>query len=121
MSVPISAMITSAVRRWTPGIVQSSVDSWLRKAQLCASIAVRELGDLLVEEVEVSEDRADDQRVMGIKAALERFAQRGESSRRSLPLREVGEHLRVGGAGNERVEHRPARLAEDVARRHSRA
>ena len=35
---------------------------------------VAEAGDLLVEEVQVSQDRADDQRVMGLEAALQRFA-----------------------------------------------
>ena len=35
-----------------------------------------ELGDVLVEEVQMRQDRADDQRVVGLEAALQRFAQR---------------------------------------------
>src|SRR5439155_9916442 len=62
---------------------------------------LRELLDRLVEEVDVGEDPADDQRVLRAEATRERF-----------PEREVSQHFRVGRARNERVQHRPPRLAQ---------
>jgi hypothetical protein len=79
-----------------------------------------EPGDLLLEEIEVGEDRADHRRVMGLKAARQRLAQRRDL-RAQLPFREVGQHLGIGGALNERVEHRPARSAEKCRWRRNRA
>ena len=58
--------------------------------------------DLLVEEVEVGEDRRDDQRVLAVETADQRLAQGGDL-RAQPALRQLGQHLRVGGAGNERV------------------
>ena len=52
------------------------VNRWLKRAQLFLD-RVREPFDLLVEEVQVREDRADQQRVLGVKAPLQRLAQRG--------------------------------------------
>ncbi len=72
-----------------------------------------EFGDRLVEVVDVGEDASDDQRVPGFEAALQRLAQRGQLGTQ-LALREVGEHDGVGRAGDQRFEHRAARLAEDV-------
>jgi hypothetical protein len=74
---------------------------------------LRQLGDVLVQEVQVREDRTDDQRVVGLKAALERFFELGELLAQKA-LGEVGEHLGIGGAGHQRVEHRPPGDAEDV-------
>ena len=65
---------------------------------------VREPVDRLVEEVDVREDLPDDQRVLGLEAALERLAERGDLLAQ-LPVREVGEHVGVGRA------LRPARRA----------
>ena len=59
------------------------------------------------------EDRADDQRVMRLKASFERYFERGDLGTQ-LAVREVGEYLGIGRAGDERVEHRAAGLAEDV-------
>jgi len=61
------------------------------------------------------QDRADDQRVVGLKAALKRLPQRREL-RSQLAFGQIGQHLRVAGPGDERVEHRAARDAEDVSR-----
>ena len=49
----------------------------------------------------------------GLKAALERLAQGGELGAQ-LALGQIGEHLRVGRAGHERVEHRAPGGAQDV-------
>ena len=71
--------------------------------------------DLLIKEVDVREDRADPQRVQMIEAALERLFERGQL-RAQATLREFREHLGIGGAVHERVEHRPPGLPEDVGR-----
>src|SRR3990172_41582 len=61
--------------------------------------------DVLVEEVDVGEDRADDERVLVAEAALERLAQRRDLGAQPA-ARELGEHGWVGGASDERVQHR---------------
>jgi DNA anti-recombination protein RmuC len=76
---------------------------------------VCQLLDLLVEEVQVREDRADQQRVQRLEAALQRLAQRWELLAQ-LAASQLGEHVGVGRAGDQRVEHRAAALAEDVGR-----
>src|SRR6266508_2295327 len=73
---------------------------------------VREQIDLLVEEVEVGEDRADHERVVSLETPFERLPQRGQL-RAQLAAREFGEDLGIGGAREERVEHRSAGDAED--------
>jgi hypothetical protein len=76
---------------------------------------VREAVDLLIEEVDVREDRADPQRVQLVEATLERLFERGQLLAQPA-FGELGEQLGVGRAMHERVEHRAARDAEDVAR-----
>ena len=53
---------------------------------------VAEASDLLVEEIDVREDRSDPQGVHAIKAALQRFAQRGDLLAQPA-LGQVGEDL----------------------------
>ncbi len=67
----------------------------------------------------MGEDRGDDQRVLRVEAADERLPERRDFLGQ-LALREFGEHLRIGGAGDERVEHRPPGGAEDVGREGAR-
>lgn len=71
--------------------------------------------DRPVEEIEVDEDVAHDQGVLVREAALQRLAQSRQPGARA-PAGKLGQHLGVGGAANERVEHgvraRPARLAD---------
>jgi len=78
-------------------------------------VSVREAVDLLIKEVQVREDRADQQRVQTVKAPLQRVLERGELLAQPAPG-EVGEHVGIGGARDERVEHRAARDTEDVRR-----
>src|SRR6266508_5089056 len=66
--------------------------------------AGREQLDLLVEEIEVGEDGGDDQRVLGVEAADERLLERRDL-RAQLAPGELGEQLRVGAAGDERLQH----------------
>ena len=73
MSPPVSAMITSAVRRWMPGIVQSASTAGCERGDLRLDRG-RDLGDRFVEIVDVREDPADDDRVLGIEAALQCLA-----------------------------------------------
>jgi hypothetical protein len=103
MSVPISATMTSAVRAATPVMVAAGATPASRAGPSSVSIASGESLDLLVEEVQVGEHRADDEGVVGLKAALERFAQRGQLGAQAT-LGEFGESDGVGGAGHERVE-----------------
>jgi hypothetical protein len=60
---------------------------------------VREPLDLLVQEVQVGEDRADQQRVDGVEAALQRLSQLGQLLAQAT-LGEIGEDVGVGGAGH---------------------
>jgi len=69
--------------------------------------------DLLIEEVDVREDRADPQCVVLFEASLERLSQ-GWDLLAQLPPREVREHLRVSLAGDQRVEHVTGGSAPDV-------
>jgi hypothetical protein len=114
VAVPISATITSAVRPATQVMVAASATP---RASGRAQLGLDRVGeslDLLVEEVQVGEDRADHQRVVGSEAPLERFAQGGELGAQSA-LGQLGQHVRVGRARDERVEHAAAGQAEDVA------
>src|SRR4051794_430950 len=52
---------------------------------------------------------------MGVEVSLERLAQGGDLLAHLAP-RELRQDLSVGLAGDERVEHVAARLAEDVGR-----
>ena len=111
MSVPISASTTSAVRRCTPGIVQSS------------STAAPE-GQLLLDRVEsnpiCSSRKSRWARIAETSSACwaSRSDPRAPLERRDLRPQpatgELAQHLRVGRAGDERLQHRPARVAEDV-------
>jgi hypothetical protein len=74
-----------------------------------------ELLDLLVEEIDVPQDRADPQPVVGVEVSGERFAQGGDLLAH-LSARQIGENLRVGLAGDQRVEHVAPGLAHDVRR-----
>ena len=56
MSVPISATIASAVRRGDAGDRGGQLMAACPVGPSSASIAVRELGDVLVEEVQVRKD-----------------------------------------------------------------
>src|SRR5205823_7794198 len=72
-------------------------------------------GERFIEEVELGEDRADEQRVVGTEAAEERLPQ----LRQLLAQRALGEVRQYGGIpgpGDERPEHRAARDPEDVGR-----
>ena len=77
--------------------------------------------DRLVEEVDVREDLADDQRVLGVEAALERLAQRGDLlAQLALRARSASTSgLVVPDTSASSIV--AAGLAEDVARRRSRA
>ena len=97
-----------------PGIVQSALTAACERGDLRLDRG-RDLGDRFVEIVDVRKDPADDDRVLGIEAALQRLAQRRELEAQ-FPEREVGEHVRVGGAVDQRCEHRPAGFAEQVGR-----
>ena len=74
MSVPISASTGLAVRRCMPGIVQSSSTA-CREGELRLDLVGEQL-DLLVEEVEMGEDRRHDQRALAAEAADQRLLER---------------------------------------------
>ena len=76
--------------------------------------------DLLVEEVDVGEDRPDPERVQVIEAALERLFERRELGAQPA-LGQLGKHLRVGGALDQRRRASPGRRRRGCRWRHSRA
>src|SRR4051812_1243340 len=112
MSGPISAMITSALRRWTPGIVQSSSTACAKRGDALLD-RLREPVDLLVQEVQVREDRADQQRVQVVKAALERLLELRQLLTQPA-LGQLGEDLGIGRPRDQCVEHRAPGHAEQV-------
>ncbi|MCA1680322.1 MAG: hypothetical protein LC777_15905, partial [Actinobacteria bacterium] len=63
---------------------------------------VREPVDLLIEEVQVREDRPDQQRVQVVEAAFEGVAERGDLLAQAA-LGEIGEQLGIGRLSDERV------------------
>jgi hypothetical protein len=85
------------------------------RAQLLLD-GIREPVDLLVEGVDVREDRADPEGVMGVEVAFERFAQLRDLLAH-LPARQLRQDVGVGGAGDQRVEHVAPGLAHHVPRR----
>src|SRR4051794_41704597 len=62
MSVPISARMHSAPRRWMPTIVHSSSTAGAKARELLLD-RLRQALDVLVEEVDVGEDRANPEAV----------------------------------------------------------
>ena len=95
------------------------VNRWLKRAQLFLD-RVREPLDLLIEEVEVREDRADQQRVLGVEATLERLAQRREL-RAQPALGQLGQHLGIGRALDTARRASPGRRRRGCRSRRSRA
>ena len=73
-----------------------------------------ELLDLLVEEIDVAQDRPDPEPVVLVDMPLQGLAQRGDLLAH-LSARELGEHVRVGLAGDQRIEHVAPGLAQDVS------
>ena len=88
------------------------LNRWRERADLLLDEA-GELCDLLVEEIDVAQDRADPEPVVGVEVSGERLAQGGDLLAH-LPPRQFGEHVRVGLAGDQRVEHVAPGLAHDV-------
>ena len=80
----------------------------LERAQLLLDRVGQPL-DLLIEEVQVRQDRADQQRPAGVEAALERLLELRDLLAQLAPG-QLGQDLRVGRARAERVEHVPADL-----------
>jgi hypothetical protein len=64
-----------------------------------------ELLDLLIEEIDVAQDRSDPQPVMGVEVAGQRLLELADL-RPQPPDGELREHVGIGLAGDERVEHR---------------
>jgi hypothetical protein len=112
MSVPISAIQQLGGALLDAGDRAQQLNRRPERADLLFD-RVREPLDLLVEEVQVREDRADQQRVQRLEATLQCLLQRRDLLAQ-LAAGQLGEHLGVGRAGHERVEHRAAALAEDV-------
>src|SRR3954454_24048016 len=112
MSVPISARMHSAPRRWMPTIVHSSSTAGAKARELLLD-RLRQALDVLVEEVDVGEDRANPEAVVLVEVARQRFA-RGGDLLAHLPPRELRQRVRIGLAGDQRVEHVAPGLAHHV-------
>src|ERR1700727_2547665 len=90
------------------------LNGFLERADLLSN-RVGETVDLLIQEVDVGEDRTDPESVEVIKAALQSLFEGGQLGAQSA-FSEVCEYLGVGGGADQRVEHRAPRLAENVRR-----
>ena len=111
MSPPVSARITSALRRWIPGIVQGASTADVSGA-ICASISV-ESSATLRRGSPCGRGSGDEDRVLVIESVVERLAQRRELEAQ-LAERELSDHVWVGGAVDQCREHRAARLPQQV-------
>ena len=100
MSTPISARMHSAPRCWIRRSC-TAFNGRRERADLLLD-GVREPVDLLVQEVDVREDRPDPERVMRVEVPGERFTQLRDLLAH-LPARELGEHVRVSRARDERA------------------
>jgi len=113
MSTPTSAISASAVRLSTPGMVESSATCTANGA-ITRSISADSCAIASPGEVELGEDLADQQPVVGAEAAPQRLPQCRELGAQ-LPPSQLGQHLRVAGAAHQRGQHVAAGAAEDVA------
>ena len=100
------------MRRSTPGMVSKSADLSAERGDHPVDLA-RECADGLVQEVELGQYLADDQRVVCAETPLESEAEPRELGPES-PAGQLGEDLGVAGAGDEGFEHVAAGLAQDV-------
>jgi hypothetical protein len=114
MSTPISAISTSAVRCLTPGIVINR-SRWRAQGAICSSIASDSRSIASSRKSMCARICPTISACSASKRPHQRLAQRGDLLAQPSG-RELGEHDRVARAGDERVEHVPARLAQDVRR-----
>src|ERR1035437_138265 len=75
--------------------------------------ASREALDGFIEEVQVGEDLAHDERVGGPEPAFEGLGKSRDLLAQLAPS-QLGQHVGVRGPSHERLEHVPAGLAQDV-------
>ena len=112
ISAPISAMMYSAVRRRSPGIVHSSQRP-SRRGDLLPD-RVGKTADLLIQEVDMREDRTDQTACRRSKRPSKDSLSAG-SFARSLPFaRSASTSGSVAGAADQRVEHPTAEDTENV-------
>jgi hypothetical protein len=111
MSTPISAISSWALRRSIPGDRDQCGHLRLERGDHPVDLG-RQVEDDLVEEVELGEDLTDQQPVMSTEAALEGVTKLGDLLAQGA-FGQVGQDIRIAGAGDERVEHRPTGQAED--------
>lgn len=119
MSVPISATITSAARRWTPGIVLSSSTAGAKGAILLLD-PLPERFDVVLEILDVGESmRSSRNAWWPEKRASSALRSAGSFFLRSLPL--ASSESAWGSCSPEiSAHHLPAGDAHDVARHASK-
>src|SRR3954454_3966985 len=114
MSAPISPMTHSAPRRWMPVIVHSSSTAGAN-GRICSSIMPVSCSICSSRKSMWRRIAPIHSPVVLVDMPLEGLTQ-GGNLLAHLAARELGEHVRVGLAGDERVEHVAPGLAHDVCR-----
>src|SRR5215218_6963194 len=105
MSAPISAIKTSAVLRSTPGMVSRSFTS-SEKGAITRSIHAQ-LSNGLVKVVDVSQHPANHEAMVSGESPFQCFPQSRDLRAKAAPS-QLRQYLGIGGAANERIEHRPS-------------
>src|SRR6266508_929003 len=112
MSTPISAIISSAVRCWTPGMLRSISTASPKRGDHLLDLR-RQVPDGLVQELQVGKDRAHDEGVMGSEPPGQGLLQLGDLLAKDPPG-ELGEDLGVPRPRHQGGKHVPAGGAQDV-------
>jgi hypothetical protein len=113
MSTPISAMMTSAARLPTPVMVTRPVTGHRERGDHLVDAAIQG-GDGAFQMLQVGKGQPDQQPMVLAEAAPQRLAQLGELLAQ-LALGQLGQDLGVAFAGDQGLQHRPARDAQDVS------
>jgi hypothetical protein len=117
MSTPISAMITQAAVRPTPGDLIQLVDRSLKRGNLGLDLSLQR-GDVGAGLVDARKHRLQQEPVMVAEVADERLLQQAELGAQAT-AGQLRQRLGVALAGNKRGHHGPAGDPEDVGGDHA--
>jgi hypothetical protein len=112
MSTPISAIMHSAARLPTPVMVAEPVPGLGERGDHPVDVRV-ELGDRGLQLLQVRHGQADQEGMVATKPAPQRLAQLGKLGAQPA-LGQLGQHLGVALASDQRQKHRPTRGAQHL-------